>query len=147
LNVLIRKANYQDTSSVIDLMFQLLPSNTSLDDAKKYNIIFNELLESKNHDVILAEFENRTIGLLVMSYRLALHHRGLLAVIEEFVVDENYRGESIGTRLIEFCTKLAKERNAVDIEVVTAIHRERTHKFYQDKNFIRKSYVFTYHMG
>jgi GNAT superfamily N-acetyltransferase len=82
-----------------------------------------------------------------MSYRWALHHRGLLGVIEELVVSAPVQGHGIGSRLVDHGLELARQRGVVDVEVVSALARERAHRFYERRGFARRSLVLTHPLG
>jgi len=139
-DVTIRAATHRDIAAIGRLLMQLVPEIPR----ESVTQICSVLLELPTAEVIVGERENEIIGIITLSFRPAIHHGGLLGVIDELVVDERYRSRGIGNRLVDYAIEVFRQRGAVDIEVVSALHRTRSHEFYERKGFIRWSYVFRY---
>lgn len=63
---------------------------------------------------------------------------GLIAFIEEFTVDEHFRGRKIGSRLIEQLIREAKVRKAKHISTYTNPARLAANAVYQKFGFFKK---------
>lgn len=59
-------------------------------------------------------------------------------MIEELVVDKNYRGKGIGKRLIKVVIKKCEELNIGEIEVSTEITNINAREFYKSVGFREK---------
>jgi GNAT superfamily N-acetyltransferase len=56
-------------------------------------------------------------------------------VLDELVVDNNYRGKGYGTKLLEYLENQAKELNVSGIGLLSGIKREKAHEFYIKNGF------------
>ena len=61
----------------------------------------------------------------------------------ELVVDEAFRGKSIGTDLIKTASEVAKKRGCKKIELDSAFNRKRAHNFYNKIGFENRAYLFS----
>lgn len=60
------------------------------------------------------------------------------AEIAALVVDENYRGQGVGTRLVKEAEEWTRGQGLSIIRVRTNVKREATHKFYQKEGYALK---------
>lgn len=63
---------------------------------------------------------------------------GLVAIIEDVVVDGNFRGRGIGRKLIGKLINIARRRRAKHISLYTNRDRRAANKMYQDMRFFKK---------
>ena len=61
-------------------------------------------LLSEEHGLILVSEDNGVLaGLVTMSFPIVLRFGGEYALIEDFIVDERFRGRGIGSPLLKSC--------------------------------------------
>ena len=63
--------------------------------------------------------------------------------IPELIVTEKYQKKGVGTRLIDACISLAKEKKCHKIRLESGIQRKEAHHFYKNLGFESKSLSFT----
>jgi len=63
---------------------------------------------------------------------------GLIAVVEDVVVDENFRGLGIGKKLTQKLITIASERKAKHISLFTNPSRKAANAMYQKMGFFKK---------
>lgn len=79
---------------------------------------FRELVTSDDKGaVIVAEEDGRLIGIITLSYPIALRCAGKYTCIEEFIVNETVRGRGVGTQLLQAALEEAKKRGCFEIQV------------------------------
>jgi GNAT superfamily N-acetyltransferase len=54
-------------------------------------------------------------------------------IIDDLVVDKNYRGKGYGSTLFDWIVDYAKKNNCQAIELSSSVKRYRAHKFYMKK--------------
>ena len=59
------------------------------------------------------------------------------------MVDENYRGQGIGKKLISRIEEIAIGNQCKQIELDSAFHRKEAHHFYENIGFKSRAYLFT----
>ncbi len=117
----VRKANIDDESRIFDL-FSRLTSRQRTDqyrvDQKTGHQIFHRIIENPTLGIILVAQEGDTIlGVISLSYPIAIRCSGPYARIEEYIVDESSRGRGIGGMLLEAAIKEARNMGCFDLQV------------------------------
>jgi GNAT superfamily N-acetyltransferase len=139
--VKIVKPEREHFSEVLSLLRQLwrdrVLNERRLDDA------FERGLSSSFQEFRIAICNDRIVGFASMTIRNSLWQEGYLGHIDELVVDERFRGEGIGTRLLDEMIKVSKKRSCKKIELDSAFHRKEAHRFYESKGFENRAFVFS----
>jgi GNAT superfamily N-acetyltransferase len=60
----------------------------------------------------------------------------------DLITDEKYRGKKYGKMMLEYLDDYAKMGMCENIVLSSGISREKTHKFYENNKFIKKSYLY-----
>jgi N-acetylglutamate synthase-like GNAT family acetyltransferase len=117
----VRKATLNDETEVFDLLKKLLSPQAS--DSSRIHTpasagIFRELItdESKG-TVIVAEEDGKLVGIITLSYPIAIRCAGKYTCIEEFIVSETMRGRGVGSQLLEAAMNEAKKQGCFEIQV------------------------------
>ena len=119
--LIIRKAKLSDENQVLEL-FSRLTSRHRTDEYKVdqtvSSLIYHQILENPILGVILvAEIDSKILGVITLSYPVAIRSGGHYARIEEYIVDEASRGMGIGGKLLDEAIKEAKTMNCFDLQV------------------------------
>lgn len=85
--------------------------------------------------MIIAEFNNKIICFLHLSICYKLFDGGPFAWVEDLFVLKDFRGYKIGTRLIEFAKKLAKERECRVLRLIVGLDNLAGLRFYKQCGF------------
>lgn len=98
--------------------------------------LFTRVLLDPNQRTLVAEVYGEVVGTLVIVIVPNLAHGGApYAVVENVVVDEEYRGEGIGKALVEEAMKLAREAGAYKLALCSNGGRSEAHGFYRSMGF------------
>lgn len=115
----IREATLDDKAAVFDLLRQLMgaadgdsPINQSSGDET-----FRKVIEDEQGDLLLAEEDGTVLGLVTLSYPLAIRCGGSYSSIEEFIVNEKARGKGVGGKLLQAAIDLAASRGCNEMVV------------------------------
>lgn len=116
----IRKATLEDEAQVFDLLRQLMTSAT-VDhpvNQKTGSDTFRKMLDDDNAGtVFVAEEDGVMLGLVTLSYPLAIRCGGPYSSIEEFIVTEQARGKGVGGALLEAAVTKATEKGCYELLV------------------------------
>jgi GNAT superfamily N-acetyltransferase len=88
----------------------------------------------------------RVVGMLTISHRWTLWHRGPCALIEELVVDEEARGQGLGRALIQAAIDWAQAEGCSEIEVSTEEDNADAQAFYRRLGFDSVALLLEYEM-
>jgi N-acetylglutamate synthase-like GNAT family acetyltransferase len=102
LEFLIRKANHRDVEHLLDLLKDLF--------SKEADFTFHEVKQRRGLEMILdndqsscitvAELDGQVIGMCSAQILISTAVGGKAAMIEDVVVQENYRGCGVGRKLL-----------------------------------------------
>jgi GNAT superfamily N-acetyltransferase len=77
-------------------------------------------------------------GEIARAYLYLMHndlHKEPFGLLEDVYVDEKYRGQEIGSKLIQNIIKTAKERNCYKLIATSRNSREPVHELYKKLGF------------
>lgn len=128
----IRRVVKQDLDFVYKAINEL--ENEVLD-FKVFENIFNENISNPKNLYLVAEIENKGVGLISFHTQNLLHHCGLVGEIQEFFIHQNHRGKGVGKQLIEKIMNYADQNNLKSIEVTTNKRRVENVMIYENLGF------------
>ncbi|MCD0464681.1 GNAT family N-acetyltransferase [Flavobacterium sp. ENC] len=136
----IRKVEKQDLDFVYKSICEL--ENEELD-FEIFAAIFNENIASPKNVYLIAENENEGAGFISFHTQHLLHHCGLVGEIQEFFIDQKYRGQGVGRLLINEIKNFAEQNNLKSIEVTTNRRRVENVLIYENLGFTLSHNKFT----
>lgn len=128
----------EDMKSVFDLSNQLEHSTLDFDSFKP---CFYEIISLNNHVIYGARID-KIVGYIHLRSEKQLHHASIVVEVLELIIDESYRSQKIGKKLLDFAISYAKSIGATHIELTTNVIRERAHLFYLREGFNQTSLKF-----
>lgn len=99
-------------------------------------------LESYRRDgyrLLVAESDHETVAFIALHWFEVFHFPGRIGRITAFCVDEQFRGEGIGTQLMEAAEKLFRTNDCTKLEVTSNQRRQATHQFYLKRGYVEDS--------
>lgn len=137
----IVQLDLDDIEQVFELSNQL--ENYSLT-FESFRSCFYEIVSLNNHLLygIKMDKMDKIVGYIHLRLEKQLHHAGLVVEILELVIDDQYRSQRLGKRLLDFATSYSISIGACQLELTTNIDRNRTHQFYFREGFSQTSYKF-----
>lgn len=142
-NILIRKANIEDLSSIQKLnnaLFELEFEN--FDNTLKVGWPFEkdekEYFEYmiNNEIVFVAQIEEKIVGYLTGSICKEVSYiTETFAELDNMCIDDEYRRFGIGTLLMDEFKKYCKEKNIQNIKVTASAKNSRAIQFYMKNGF------------
>ncbi len=128
--VVIRPARESDREALARLSTQLGYPMTP-DEAQER---LAPISEHPDHALLVAEADGRVAGWVQVS-QSRVFETPLQAEVAGLVVDEAFRGEGIGRRLLAEAERWARERGCGALRVRSNVIRERAHAFYRREGF------------
>ena len=115
----IREATIEDQKEVFDLLRQLMTSANTDSPINQPSSIdtFRQVIEEGKGTVLVAEEDGKMLGLLTLSYPVAIRCGGIYSCIEEFIVTEEARGKGVGGKLLETAISKAAEKGCYELQV------------------------------
>ncbi len=108
---------------------------------ESYVRAFEEIDADKNNELIVADADGAIIGTLQLTLTPSISFQGgKRATVESVRVDEKYRGQGIGRRLMLYAIERAREENCISMQLTTNAERTDAHRFYENLGF-QKSHL------
>ena len=133
----------KDTANRIrELLIQL--SRSGKDRGEIPEEWFEDLINSPSHDMLLAMGDDgKIVGIATLSIIMGPIVRKI-AYLEDFVTDENCRGQGVGSSLWQAMLDWAREKGCTELNFTSGHGREAAQEFYKkrgaeiyDTNFFR----------
>ena len=130
----IRLAKFEDKehcSELLNVLSEASPNSNDIFDSG----IFNDLISNKRGSLLIAEEEGKVLGMVSISFNLALRYNGEYCQLEELVVHKEARGKNVGGLLVEEALKLAKNRGCKEFGLYLLESTKHNHSFYEKYGF------------
>ncbi len=80
-------------------------------DLNKAEEVFDKINSNPDHIVVIAEVDGKIVGTTTLLIEPKFIHKGgLVAHIEDVVVDKNFQGQKIGEKIMKYLLEFAKNR-------------------------------------
>jgi len=133
-DVCIRNATVDDAAAIAALIGQLGYDATRAEVEERLRRI-----EASGHAVLVAEAEAEVIGCLSTSTMHVLHRPAPVGRISMMVVDERYRGQRIGARMVKAAERLLSANGCQLVEITSNLRRVDAHRFWERLGYERTS--------
>ncbi|MBX2827429.1 MAG: GNAT family N-acetyltransferase [Flavobacteriaceae bacterium] len=84
---------------------------------------------------------NALIGVCGMWFQTR-HYAGRSCEVDHVIIDDTYRGQGIGDKMMQFVYEHALGKGCRWVELNTYVHNFPSHKFYYNQGFVAKGYHF-----
>ena len=130
----IRLAEKKDYEQLLKLLRQLNPGDPSFSEIEAR--VFDEILQSKYLDLIVAENDNTLVGSCYLNVIPNITRGGKpYSVIENVVTDSSYRKLGIGKAIVSQALDLSWARGCYKVMLMSGRNKEGVHAFYSKCGF------------
>ncbi len=133
--MIIRQATVADAPAIQSLLGQLGYPDFTPEQAKEKIIAY----EKDFYRLLVGEVNNQVIAFIALHWFDLLHWKGKAGRITSFCVDEKFRSQGIGQKMIEYSEKLMFDEGCIKLEVTSNQRRTRAHEFYLNLDYIEDS--------
>ncbi|WP_075719745.1 GNAT family N-acetyltransferase [Roseburia sp. 499] len=134
---MIREISEQDLKGLLTLYMQL-HDNPMPESTQELNDLWKQILNDKNHHIIVAEEDGKIVSSCVCVIIPNLtHSQRPYAFIENVITDENYRKRGLATDCLNYAKEIAQKENCYKLMLLTGSKKESTLKFYEQAGYNR----------
>lgn len=127
----IKEITESDLNGLLGLYTQL-HDNPIPQIGEKINKILADILNDKNHHILIGCIENRIVSSCVLvTIPNLTHSQRPYAIIENVITDEKYRNKGYATEILNFARQIAINEDCYKIMLMTGSKKESTLKFYE----------------
>jgi len=120
--------------NLLNLLFsqevEFLP-NKELQEKGLRTIIESDILG----DIFIAQKDDEIIAMVNILYTYSTALGSNVAMLEDMVVEPKYRGENIGSELLDYVMHYLKENDFKRVTLLTDDDNLKAHKFYEQNDF------------
>ncbi|WP_088228777.1 GNAT family N-acetyltransferase [Desulfosporosinus sp. FKB] len=133
----IRRANQGDIGGMTNLLKLLfsLESDFFFDELTQQRGLQMMLADTKERCLMVAESQQQIIGMCTAQMLVSTAEGGSVAMIEDVVVEEAWRGQGLGKELLSSIEAWALERGAARLQLLADRNNTQALAFYQALNW------------
>ena len=137
---MVRKSEEKDCRAVYDLICDMENKQLPYEGFEK---IYQKQLQNASMYCLIDEEDGKVRAMLNLRFEEQLHHCEKIAEIMEFVVDETFRNQNVGQKVLAEAKRIALEQGCSQIEVACNQLRKDTHRFYEREGMHNFHYKFS----
>ena len=143
MNIEIQEAKEQDLPAIIDLYKQLDTSNSEQLSIEEAIQMFRKINTYPDYKLYVAVKDGQIVGTFTLLIMDSLAHRGKSSgIVEDVVVDEQWRGKGIRKLMMRFAMDYCKRTGCTKLALSSNMKRLAAHQFYESLEFQRHGYSF-----
>lgn len=132
--MIIRQATESDLPKIIELFHEMDGEDGLAPEG--YGAIWNKINQYPYYKIFVIEDREIVIGTCSLIIIDNLGHQGAkLAVAENMIINQEFRGQGIGKQLMQFIMARAKEETCYKLMLSSNKKRTLAHKFYEQLGF------------
>jgi GNAT superfamily N-acetyltransferase len=139
----IESATIEDLPSLTELLMDLFAQES--DFRADYNAQMRGLrllLEQPNRGrVFVLRSPSKIIGMINLLFTISTAEGGFVIVLEDLIIDANFRGQGFGSELMKYAIDYAKQKDFLRITLLTDRASESSLAFFEKHGFQRSDMV------
>jgi ribosomal protein S18 acetylase RimI-like enzyme len=136
MNVTYREACFDDIYGMLKLLKQLFAIEKDFTyDEVKHTKGISLLLDDSESFVLVAEIDGHIAGMGTLQKRISTVSGCQSGILEDIVVDKNYRGKGIGNGIIEILLDQAMKMKMSTVTLAADKDNHTALRFYQNRGF------------
>lgn len=139
----IRKAIPADTNALIVLLNELFTQDIEFEpDYSKQKAGLEKILDNSGiGDILVLTDNNKIIGMVSILYSISTALGGKVGLLEDMIIDKNYRGKGLGTQLLNAAIEYSRENGCLRLTLLTDFNNETAIKFYKQSGFNKSEMI------
>jgi ribosomal protein S18 acetylase RimI-like enzyme len=136
--MIVRTATARDIPEIVRLIRQLAAHDhvTPPDSDTLAEVLGVLMARSTVYIVAEASDGNALVGAMQLDFRLTTWEAAPYAYVEDFIVDEAYRGQGIGSAMLALAEELSRERGCVRMDLDVLQESVDSQRFYARHGFV-----------
>ena len=139
----IEPATIEDLPALTELLMELFA--TESDFRPNYNNQMRGLrllLEQPNRGrIFILRSASKIIGMINLLFTISTAEGGFVILLEDLIIDHNFRGQGLGSELLKYAIDYAKQKNFLRITLLTDRVSESSLTFFEKHGFQRSTMV------
>ena len=135
MSIRVREAIHEDLQELLEL-YLFLHENSIPGDSEYLRTTWRQIMEDKNHHLIVCEEEDKIVSscVCVIIPNLTRNVRPY-AFVENVVTHGEYRGKGYATLCLNYAKELAERENCYKMMLLTGSKNPKTLQFYENAGY------------
>ena len=131
-NTLFREARIEDLDILVSLHTKLLMMEGDfIYDKVAISNGMKMLLANENSFILVLETKGEIIGMCTLQFVVSTVEGGMVAVVEDVIIDEKYRRRGLGKKFFRYIEDFCKLKNIRRIQLLTQYENKNSIMFYK----------------
>ncbi len=135
-SIAVRKAQFDDLRVMAQLLAQLFSIENDFEaDFEKQYCGLKFLFNDPSATMLVAKHKNSVLGMITMQRLISTAEGGYVGMVEDLIIDADYRSTGIGSLLIKAILKEAHEMGMSRIQLAADMQNTDALEFYKKRGF------------
>ena len=141
--IVFRCPNHKDVEAMSALLEQLFSIEADFNfDFDRHKKGFQLLLrKGASACVLVAEYAGKIIGVCTMQILVSTAQGSYVGLIEDMIIDKEFRSQGVGTKLLSSMQNIAKEKGLTRLQLLADINNKDAIGFYEKENWQTTSLI------
>lgn len=86
-------------------------------------------------EILVLKIDNKIVGMVSLLYSISTALGGKVAIMEDMIIDKNYRNQGFGKKLLNEAINFSKSRNCLRMTLLTDFNNDAAISFYKSVGF------------
>ena len=136
-SIIIKKAELSDINQMVSLLKELfsIEKDFTFNETNQQNGLAMMLGDNEKRCIMVAASGEQVIGMISAQLLVSTAEGGMVALIEDMVVANSYRGQGIGKKLLLSIEYWAKSRDAKRLQLLADKNNFSALRFYEQQKW------------
>lgn len=99
------------------------------------------MADAKIGEILVLEIDRKVAGMVSLLYSISTARGGKVAILEDMIIDENFRNNGLGTELLLEAIRFAQTRGCLRLTLLTDYNNDVAIEFYKKAGFTRSEMI------
>ncbi|MDQ1264800.1 MAG: AraC family transcriptional regulator, partial [Campylobacterota bacterium] len=128
-----RAAKVEDIKELCRLLNELFTQEAEFtpDEASQERALAKIISDERIGEIFVASQDGKIVAMVNILYTISTALGAKVAILEDMIVDKRYRGQDIGSSLMEFALEYIKAKGCKRVTLLSDGDNFKAHKFYE----------------
>jgi GNAT superfamily N-acetyltransferase len=139
----ISTANLNNLPELVDLLNDLFTQDIEfIPDLKKQKAGLEAIIANPEiGEILVLKGDGKILGMVSLLYSISTALGGKVAILEDMIIHQDYRGKGLGKELLGEAIRFSKERNCLRLTLLTDFNNDTAISFYQHFGFKKSEMI------
>lgn len=143
MNLEIRIATNNDLDELVGLLNELFTQDIEFEpnDEIQKSGLEKIVCNPEIGEILVLRMNNKVIGMVSLLYSISTALGGKVAILEDMIIDKNYRNKGFGKQLLQEAINFSVKRNCLRITLLTDFNNDIAIHFYKGFGFKKSDMI------